>query len=191
MQHSHIHHRSLRHQGIRFENDSSASHQILGPLFKKPVPTTITNLLKDQCLTPMRQGFEWSKWEMSKPQGAWPSTTATWAAWVDRMEKLFGQEWKVLGIFDAIRLSTVEIAMDKDLLMAALSFWCSATNTMVLPLGPIGPNVLDISAILGTSPSGLPIDAALFAFASNLDLKALFDARAVETLSRSSQDPSK
>ena len=81
--------------------------------------------------------------------------------------------------------------MDKDFLMATLSFRCSATNTMVLPLGPIGPNVLDISAILGTSPSGLPIDAALFGCSSNLDLKALFDARAVETLSRSGQDHSK
>ena len=81
--------------------------------------------------------------------------------------------------------------MDKDLLMEALSFWCSATNTMVLLLGPIGPNVLDISAIFGTSHSGLPIDAALFGCSSNLDLKALFDAQAVETLSRSGQEPSK
>ena len=107
------------------------------------------------------------------------------------MEKFISQEWKTLGIFDAIRLSTVEIAMDKDLLMAALSFWCSATNTMVLPLGPIGNSVLDISAILGTSHSGLPVDAALFGCPSNLDLKTLFQARAVETLSRSSQEPSK
>ena len=178
-------------KAIRFEDDSSTSHQILGPLFKKSVPSTITDLLMDQCLAPLRQGFEWSKWEASKPQGAWPSTTTIWAAWVDRMEKFFGQEWRALGIYDAIRLSTVEIAMDKDLLMAALCFWCSATNTMVLPLGPIGPTVLDISAILGTSPSGLPVDAALFGCSSNLDLKALFDARAIETLRRSGQEPSK
>ena len=64
-------------KAMRFESDSSASHQILGHLFRKQVPTPFTNLLKDYCLTPLRQGFEWSKWEMSKPQGAWPSTTAT------------------------------------------------------------------------------------------------------------------
>ena len=178
-------------KALRFDSDSSASHQILGPLFKKPVPPSITDLMSKNCLTPLRQGFEWSKWDTSKPQGAWPSTTTTWAVWVDRMEKFFGQEWKALGIYDAIRISTIEIAMDKELLMAALSFWCSATNTMTLPLGPIGPTILDVSALLGTSPFGLPVDAALFGCSSNLDLKALFDARAVETLSRDGHEPSK
>ena len=97
--------------------------------------------MQENCLTPLQQGFEWSKWDASKPQGTWPSTTATWAAWVNRLEKFFGQEWRALGIYDAIRLSTIEIAMDKELLMAALSFWCSATNTMILPLGPMGPTI--------------------------------------------------
>ena len=81
--------------------------------------------------------------------------------------------------------------MDEERLMAALSFWCSATNTMVLPLGLLCPTVLDISAILETSSSGLPIDAALFGCSSNLDLKALFDAQAVKTLSRDGQETSK
>ena len=81
--------------------------------------------------------------------------------------------------------------MDQELLLAALSFWCSATNTMVLPLGPIGPTILDVTAILGTSPSGIPVDASLFECSSNVDLKALFEARAVETLSRDGQEPSK
>ncbi|KAM1161046.1 hypothetical protein TB2_000182 [Malus domestica] len=80
-----------------------------------------------------------------------------WVAWVERMEKFFSKEWKILGIYDVVKLSTIEIAMDKALLMAALGFWCSTTNTMVLPLGLIGPIILDISAIIGvfrlTSPS--------------------------------------
>ena len=147
--------------------------------------------MKEHCLTPLRQGLDWAKWDSSKPQGAWPSTTATWVAWVSRMEKFFGQEWKVLGIYDALRLSTMEIAIDKELLMAASTFWCSATNTMVLPLGPIGPTILDISAILGTPAAGIPVDAALFGCETNIDLRALFDARAVETLRRDGQDPSK
>ena len=138
-------------KALRFESDSSIAHQILGPMFKKHVPSSITDLMRENCLTPLRQGFEWPKWDASKPQKAWPLTSATWAAWVDRLEKFFCQEWRALGIYDAIRLSTVEITMDKELLMAALSFWCSATNTMTFPLGPIGPTVLDISAILGTS----------------------------------------
>ncbi|KAM2335688.1 hypothetical protein ACFXTH_013072 [Malus domestica] len=70
------------------------------------------------------------------------------------MEKIFGEQWKALGIYDAIHLSSMEVILDKELLLAALCFWCSATNTMVLPLGPIGPTILDLIAILGTSPTG-------------------------------------
>ncbi|XP_068329879.1 uncharacterized protein [Pyrus communis] len=107
------------------------------------------------------------------------------------MSAFFGEEWKALGIYDAIILSTMEIAMDKELLMVALSLWCSATNTMILSFGPLGPTVLDVSAILGTSPTGLLIDAALSGYPSPLDLKALFDERAVETLSRGDREPSR
>ncbi|XP_068317177.1 uncharacterized protein [Pyrus communis] len=107
------------------------------------------------------------------------------------MENFFGQEWKALGIYNAIKLSTIELVMDKELLMAALSLWCSATNTMVLLFGPLGPTILDVSAILRTPLSGIPIDAALFGRPSNLDLKTLFNDRAVETLSRDGQEPSK
>ncbi|KAM2661199.1 hypothetical protein EV2_023537 [Malus domestica] len=107
------------------------------------------------------------------------------------MEKLFGEQWKVLGIYDVIHLSSMEVILDKELLLVALCFWCSATNTMVLPLGPIGPTILDLIAILGTSPTGIPIDAALSRYPSNLNLKVLFDKQALETLSDEGQIPSK
>ncbi|KAM1654996.1 hypothetical protein PS1_007207 [Malus domestica] len=103
------------------------------------------------------------------------------------MEKFFSKEWKTLGIYDAIKLLTVEIVMDQELFTVALSFWCSATNTMVLPLGPIGSTVLYISAILGTSPSGLPVDTILPGYQFNLDLKSLFDDRVVEALKKKDQ----
>ncbi|KAM2420028.1 hypothetical protein ACFXTH_026534 [Malus domestica] len=107
------------------------------------------------------------------------------------MEKHFGEQWKALGIYDDIHLSSMEVILDRELLLAALCFWCSATNTMILPLGPIGPTILDITAILGTSPTGIPIDATLFGYPLNLDLKVLFDKRALETLSSEGQTPSK
>ncbi|KAM2867805.1 hypothetical protein COP2_023680 [Malus domestica] len=90
------------------------------------------------------------------------------------MEKFFGKECEAFNIHDAIKLSTMEIAMDKELLMVALSFWCSTTNTMILPFGHITPTILDISTILGTPLSGVLVDAAIFGCLSNLDLKALF-----------------
>ncbi|KAM1881627.1 hypothetical protein ACFX13_003215 [Malus domestica] len=100
----------------------SSPHQILGPLFKAAVPSTITGLLQKQCLSPLLQGFEWPKWDVARPQGSWPSTITTWAAWVVRMEKLFGEQWKILGIYDAIRLSSMEVILDKELLLTALCF---------------------------------------------------------------------
>ncbi|XP_070668827.1 uncharacterized protein [Malus domestica] len=107
------------------------------------------------------------------------------------MERLFGEQWKALGIYDAILLSSMEIVFDKELLLAALCFWCSATNTMVLPLGPIGPTILDITVILGTSATGIPVDATLSGHPSNIDLKTLFDRRAFETLNHDGHIPSK
>ncbi|KAM2560625.1 hypothetical protein COP2_012651 [Malus domestica] len=85
----------------------------------------------------------------------------------------------------------MDITMDKELLMAALSLWCSTTNTMVLPFGPITSTILDISAILRTSHSGIPINTTLIGCPSNLDLKVLFDERAIKTLSQEGQEPSK
>ncbi|KAM1596849.1 hypothetical protein ACFX1Z_031810 [Malus domestica] len=176
---------------IHFESDMSTPHQILGSLFKAAVPPTIIGLLKEHFLSTLLQGFEWSKWDLGRPQSSWPSTTTAWAAWVVRMEKLFGKQWKALGIYDAIHLSSMEVILDNELLLAALCFWCSATNTMVLSIGPIGLTILDITTILGTSPTGIPVDAALSGYPSNLDLKALFDKRAHEKLSGEGQAPSK
>ncbi|KAM1048221.1 hypothetical protein EV2_028167 [Malus domestica] len=163
----------------------------MGPFFKDAMPSSITNLFKEHCLAHLLQGFDSSKWYLTKPQGVWPSTNANWAAWVVRMETLFSKEWEALDIHDNIELSTMKIVMDKELLMAALSLWCSATNTMILPFISISPTILDISTILRTYLSGIPIDATLIGYPSNLDLKVLFDERAVETLSQEGQEPSK
>ncbi|KAM2689790.1 hypothetical protein EV1_043048 [Malus domestica] len=81
--------------------------------------------------------------------------------------------------------------MDKKLLMAALSFWCLAANTMVLSFGPMTLTILNISVILRTPPSGIPIDATLVGCPSNLDLKTLFDQWVIEALSQEGQEPSK
>ncbi|KAM2441550.1 hypothetical protein PS1_022739 [Malus domestica] len=55
---------------LRFEGKLSTTHQVLGPLFKDTVPSSITNLLKEHCLADLLQGFDWSKWCQAKPQGS-------------------------------------------------------------------------------------------------------------------------
>ncbi|KAM1798878.1 hypothetical protein ACFX12_032903 [Malus domestica] len=121
---------------IRFEDDPNASHQTLRPLFKDDIPEAITEMLKDQCLKPLFQGYNWPKWEFVRPQGVWPSNTPSWAAWVTRMEPHFDDKWRALGIFDAIKISTIEMNIDRELVMAASSFWSPVINTMIVPLGP-------------------------------------------------------
>lgn len=116
--------------------------------------------------------------------------TTTWVAWVTRMEPHFDDEWRTLGIFDASKPSTSKMNMNRELGMAALSFCCSATNAMVLPLDPIGPTVLDIMAILDTSPSSLLVDIALFGYEFDLDRKIFFYERVVEVLTKKDHVPS-
>ncbi|KAM2269149.1 hypothetical protein ACFX1S_047186 [Malus domestica] len=100
------------------------------------------------------------------------------------MEPYFGVAWKKIDIFDAIKLLTIESSMDIELLMAAISFWCSATNTMVLPLGPMGATVLDVTAIIGTSPNDIPISTALSGYQFDLDLKMVFEECVYEILKK-------
>ncbi|KAB2600347.1 F-box protein [Pyrus ussuriensis x Pyrus communis] len=48
---------------------------------------------------------------------------------------------------------------------------------MVLHLGPLGPTMINIAAILGTSPTGLPVNNSLFEYQFDLDLKTIFEDR--------------
>ncbi|KAM0993610.1 hypothetical protein ACFX2A_009374 [Malus domestica] len=107
------------------------------------------------------------------------------------MKPYLGSEWKALGIFDAIKLSTIEMNLDRELMMVALSFWCSASNTMVFPLSPLGPTVLDMTAILGTSPTDFSVNISLAGYKFDSNLKAVFEEHAVEVLLKGDQRPSK
>ncbi|KAM1242646.1 hypothetical protein ACFX2G_034980 [Malus domestica] len=107
------------------------------------------------------------------------------------MESYFGDEWKALCNFYAIKLSTMEMNLDLELMMAALNFWCSASNKMVLPLDPFGPTILDMTAILGTSPTGLSVDTSLAGYKFDSNLKMAFEERVVEDLTKGDHRPSK
>ncbi|KAB2610644.1 proline-rich protein 12-like [Pyrus ussuriensis x Pyrus communis] len=65
---------------------------------------------------------------------------------------------------------------------------CSATNTMVLLLGLVGPTMLDISAILSTYPYGLPVDVVFPRYQFNLDPKALFEERVCREVEQEFQE---
>lgn len=72
--------------------------------------------------------------------------------------------------------------MDRKLLLTAVNFWCPTTNSLILPLGPMSPTVLDITALLGRSLARFPIDVELHSYQNNIELKTIFDERAAEVL---------
>ncbi|KAM2698518.1 hypothetical protein EV1_037513 [Malus domestica] len=74
---------------LRFEGNLDATHQILGPIFKDAVLKAIIEKLKAHCLKPLLQGYEWSKWDSVRLQGAWPSTTRP-----QHPGQLESNEWK-------------------------------------------------------------------------------------------------
>ncbi|KAK9943085.1 hypothetical protein M0R45_008706 [Rubus argutus] len=132
----------------------------LGPHFPGGMPQKITNVL-DKYPTENSSHFirhSWSSWSCTRPQG-WPTLTEEWKAWVPRMEFFFADHWQRIGIYEAIKLTELDIVVEKPILAAALSFWSSATNTMNLPLGYMSPTILDICTLIGLSHVGVEISA--------------------------------
>ncbi|KAM2234393.1 hypothetical protein ACFXTI_012643 [Malus domestica] len=65
-------HRPKHDKTIRFEDEPNVSHQTLGPLFKDNVPEAIIEMLKEHCLNPLFQRYDWSKWESARPKAFEP-----------------------------------------------------------------------------------------------------------------------
>ncbi|KAM2212813.1 hypothetical protein ACFX1S_023073 [Malus domestica] len=62
---------------------------------------------------------------------------------------------------------------------------------MVLPLGSFGPMVLDMTSILGTSPTGLSVNTSFVGYKFDSNLKMIFEERVVEALTKGDHRPSK
>ncbi|XP_024172048.2 uncharacterized protein LOC112178068 [Rosa chinensis] len=149
------------HEGVIHElSGDNPPSCYLGPHFPRGMPQVISQVLDEYQIDTSWHFSErdWSSWRAGKPQG-WPTLTDEWKAWVPRMEHYFGNLWKEIGIFHAIKLTEQEIVAEKPMLAAALCFWASATNTMNLPLGYMSPTILDICTITGLSPIGIEINA--------------------------------
>ncbi|MQM15937.1 hypothetical protein Taro_048891 [Colocasia esculenta] len=96
--------------------------------------------------------------DCDRPPGAvlykgWLRPPRRWAAWVEKMELLHGQEWDAAGIRGAIKASTLKIWGQPDLVSLLVQrLWCVETNTFVFPWGEVTPTLEDM-AVLG----GLPL----------------------------------
>ncbi|KAL6269642.1 hypothetical protein ACE6H2_026553 [Prunus campanulata] len=147
------------------DDDGTASDScVLGPSLEGGMPKRLAVHLKDNLVDLSAfDGGDYQDWNVIRPQQQWPTLTSDWEKWLPRMEHFFSQQWRDQGIYLLIKLFDRPIVMDRSLLAAALSFWSSATNTMILWFGMMTPTVLDMAALFGLSPLGVEVNAALVA----------------------------
>lgn len=83
-----------------------------------------------------------------------PSTNnPSYIKWLDMVQQKKEKLLKYQGIFDLIQLSRVGPRYNPHLLVVAIYFWESTTNTFPLPCGMITPTIFDIAAIVGLRPN--------------------------------------
>jgi hypothetical protein len=80
--------------------------------------------------------------------------------WMDRVQVGYGDFWKDSGIYDLIQLSRVGPKYHQEMLVAALHFFDSSTNTFHFECGMMTPTLFDVTAITGLSPVGETYDPA-------------------------------
>ncbi|CAJ2641681.1 unnamed protein product [Trifolium pratense] len=73
------------------------------------------------------------------------------ALWVQRDK---ADIWQACGIYDLIQLSRTGLKYQQEMIIAALHFFESSTNTFHFECGMMTPTLLDVAAITGLSPLG-------------------------------------
>ena len=135
--------RSKLHSFAKKNMDENVLHLldntlVLGPHWFGSIPAEMAELFKNDAEAPLC--FESSSalashsWVSKNLSSSFPSSEVRnspvkWANWIDRLLLRYGAHWKRAGIYDAILLSKQSINKDENLLVAALCFWNSASNT--------------------------------------------------------------
>ncbi|KAH1240879.1 hypothetical protein GmHk_07G018620 [Glycine max] len=78
--------------------------------------------------------------------------------WLDRVEQAYEDFWKTYGIFDLIQFSRSGPEYRPEMLIAAMHFFKSSTNTFQFKCGMMTPTLLDVAALTGLRPSGETYD---------------------------------
>ncbi|XP_050885349.1 uncharacterized protein LOC127090291 [Lathyrus oleraceus] len=85
----------------------------------------------------------------------WSKDPSDYLSWLDKVEKIKGDFWKEVGIFDLIQLSRAGPNICPNMLLTSLYFWDSTYNTFHLPCGMVTPTLFDAVAIVGLRPNGI------------------------------------
>jgi hypothetical protein len=78
--------------------------------------------------------------------------------WLDRVQVGYGAFWKDSGIYELIQLSRVGPKYQQEMIIAAMHFFESSTNTFHFECGMMTPTLFGVAAITGLSPVGETYD---------------------------------
>ncbi|XP_045831589.1 uncharacterized protein LOC123922982 [Trifolium pratense] len=83
-----------------------------------------------------------------------PSLNDQYLGWLDRIQRDKADIWQACGNYDLIQLSRTGLKYQQEMIIAALHFFESSTNTFHFECGMMTPTLLDVAAITGLSPLG-------------------------------------
>ncbi|KAI5424066.1 hypothetical protein KIW84_030326 [Lathyrus oleraceus] len=87
-----------------------------------------------------------------------PKNCPKFCAWMDRLESEKLDHWKRIGIYTLLQIARCGPPQSCGMLLAALQFWESSTNSFHTKCGMITPTLLDIAATTGLKPTGEVFD---------------------------------
>jgi hypothetical protein len=91
--------------------------------------------------------------------------------WLYRVQVGYGEFWKDSGIYELIQLSRVGPQYQQEMIIAAMHFFESSTNTFHFECGMMTPTLFDVTAITGLSPIGETYDSAKTSQSIEFDYK--------------------
>lgn len=143
---------------------STSQHFILGPALKSAdnFPDIYSEFPKQETehFLIHNQNAKFYEWFHDRHR-FWPGNDPDWVSWFLRVEAQKSYVWHQAGIYDILQFSKFTIPLDHSLVLAALCFWSSSTNSFHFGHGPLTITLLDLSALVGLRPCGTPFDAVV------------------------------
>ncbi|MCI17072.1 hypothetical protein A2U01_0038219, partial [Trifolium medium] len=87
-----------------------------------------------------------------------PSVNEQYLKWLNRVKGNYAEFWKSYGIYEFIQLSKTGLKYQQEMLIVALHFFETSTNTFHFECGMMTPTLFDVAAITGLPPTGETYD---------------------------------
>ncbi|KAL6205192.1 hypothetical protein ACLB2K_022454 [Fragaria x ananassa] len=144
--------------------DSTSQQFVLGPALKSEhsFPDNYSEFpkRKTEGFLIHSQNAKFYEWFHTKHR-FWPGNDPDWVSWFERVQAQKSYVWHQAGIYDILQFSKFTIPLNRSLVLAALCFWSTSTNSFHFGHGPLTITLLDLSALVGLRPCGAPFDVVV------------------------------